>query len=83
MNDVAGQVLDYLDYKNKLKTAEWAERLWQQHLNGTPQDIRDAAERQRYVELLDRVEQSRAEARKLHLRRARHQPRFTALSAAG
>lgn len=76
MNEVAGRVLDYLDYKNKLKAAEWEERLWQQHLKGTPQDIRAERDRERYVQLLERVEVMRIVARKLHLRRTAHAPQF-------
>jgi hypothetical protein len=81
MNDVASRVLSYLDYKNKAKTAEWEERLWQQHLNGAPRDFRADADRQRYFSLLDRVEKSRQLARKLHTRHAAHVPRFAELSA--
>jgi hypothetical protein len=77
MNEVAGRVLDYLDYKNKRQTAEWEERLWQQHLNGEFRDIRAEADRQRYFELLDRVEKTRVLAQKLHMRRTAHAPRFT------
>ncbi len=83
MNDVVGRVLNYLDYKNKRQAAEWAERLWQQHLRGAPQDFRQETERQRYFELLERVEKSRAVARKLHTRRPAHVPRFSAFSAPG
>ena len=83
MNEVTSRVLDYLDYKNKIRTAEWEERLWQQHLNGTPQDFRVDADRQRYFDLLDRVEKSRLLAQKLHTRRTAHTPRFAHLWAAG
>ena len=82
MNEVTGRVLDYLGYKNKKMTAEWAERLWRQHLNGTLEDIRAEADRQRYFELLQRVEHSRQLARKLHTRRTAHAPRFSGLTAA-
>lgn len=83
MNDIAGRVMNYIEYKNKVNAAEWEERLWRQHLNGAPQDIRAEADRERYFQLLDRVEKSRQLARKLHGRRAAHAPRFTALSATG
>ena len=76
MNDVTSLVLDYLDYKNKAKTAEWEERLWQQHLRGAPQDFRTDEDRQRYGRLLDRVEKSRELAQNLHTRRTAHAPRF-------
>jgi hypothetical protein len=82
MNEIAGRVLDYLDYKNKLKTAEWEERLWRQHLDGAPQDFRVDADRQRYVDLLDRVEKTRILARRLHTRRTAHTPRFASFAAA-
>jgi hypothetical protein len=82
MNEVAGRVLDYLDYKNKLKTAEWEERLWRQHLEGAPQDFRVDADRRRYVDLLDRMEKSRILAQRLHMRRTAHAPPFAHFSAA-
>lgn len=82
MNDLTGRVMDYLGYKNKQKTAEWEERLWQQHLNGSPQDIRADADRQRYFQLLDRVEQTRPLARRLHGRRMAHSPPFASPLAA-
>lgn len=74
MNEVACPVLDYLGYKNKVKAAEWAERLWRQHLDGTPPDHRPDEDRQRYGSLAARIEQSRSLARRLHARRARHAP---------
>lgn len=83
MNDTSGQVLDYLEYKNKLKAAEWAERLWQQHLRGDPQDVRADEDRQRWLSLLERAEDSRQLARKLHLRRTAHAPCFTRQSGTG
>lgn len=83
MNEVASRVLDYLDYKNKVKTAEWEERLWQLHLQGAPQDFRADEDRQRYFDLLNRVEKSRQLAQKLHTRRTAHAPRFAELSASG
>ncbi len=83
MNEVTGRVLDYLGYKNKVRTAEWEERLWRQHLNGACEDFRADADRQRYFDLLDRVEKSRPLASKLHTRRHAHAPRFAALSATG
>lgn len=78
MNDAACQVLDYLAYKNKVKASEWAERLWQQHLAGTPvpPDCRPEEDRQRYGELIARLEYTRSLARKLHARRMAHAPRF-------
>lgn len=83
MNEVASRVLDYLDYKNKVKTAEWEERLWQQHLRGAPQDFRADEDRQRYFDLLNRAEKSRQLAQKLHTRRTAHTPRFAGFSARG
>lgn len=74
MIEVTGRVLDYLGYKNKVSTAEWAERLWRQHLNGAPPDFRQDEDRQRYVDLASKLEQSRSLARKLHTRRSRHLP---------
>lgn len=81
MNEVSGQVLDYLGYKNKMKTAEWEERLWRQHLEGAPRDFRPDEDRERYIGLLERAERSRQLARKLHLRRTAHAPQFAQLSA--
>ena len=69
MHDVPGRVLDYLGYKNKIRTAQWAERLWRQHLDGTPRDFREAADRERYGDLLRRIERSRQLARNLHQHR--------------
>ncbi|MCC7329956.1 MAG: hypothetical protein IT484_07350 [Gammaproteobacteria bacterium] len=83
MNEAPSQVLGYLDYKNKTRTAAWAERLWQQHLKGTPTDLRADEDRQRYLDLLDRIEQSRPLAHRLHARRMTHAPRFGLLSAQG
>ncbi|MBM3465649.1 MAG: hypothetical protein FJX76_26460 [Armatimonadetes bacterium] len=83
MNDIVGQVLDYMEYKNKLKTAEWEERLWQQHLRGAPTDFRHETEVRKYGELLDRLEKARAVASKLHSRRAAHVPRFAVPQATG
>jgi hypothetical protein len=82
MNDVTGRVMDYLGYKNKQKTAEWEERLWRQHLEGSPQDFRADADRRRWGELVDRVEQSRQLARKLHGRRMAHAPPYASPLAA-
>ncbi|MCC7258406.1 MAG: hypothetical protein IT486_08535 [Gammaproteobacteria bacterium] len=76
MNDVVGQVLDYLGYKNKQKSAEWAERLWQQHLQGTPEDIRADEDRRRYDALQERAASARVLASNLHRRRMRAAPRF-------
>lgn len=73
---VPGRVMDYLSYKNKIRAAEWAERLWQQHLSGAPPDFRHDEDRQRYGELIARVEQSRVLAHKLHSRRAAQAPPF-------
>jgi hypothetical protein len=83
MNEVASRVLDYLSYKNKVRTAEWEERLWQQHLNGAPEDFRADEDRQRYFDLLSRLEKSRSLASKLHTRRTAHAPRFAEFSATG
>ncbi len=83
MNDIPSRVLDYLDYKNKAGTAAWEERLWQQHINGAPVDLRADEDRQRYLGLVDRIEQSRPLARKLHLRRTAHAPHFGLLAAQG
>lgn len=76
MNEIPGRVLDYLGYKNKIRTAEWAERIWRQHLEGAFQDIRAEADRDRYGNLVARIERSRQLARSLHLRRNAHAPRF-------
>jgi hypothetical protein len=76
MNESDGRVLDYLAYKNKVNAAEWAERLWQQHLGSAPPDRRVDEDRQRYVDLAARLEVSRALARGLHARRTRYAPRF-------
>lgn len=78
---IPGRVLDYLGYKNKRSTAQWAERLWRQHLDGTPQDFRHDEDRQRYVVLATRLEQSRSLARVLHTRRNRHAPSFPPFAA--
>jgi hypothetical protein len=82
MNEVAGRVLDYLGYKNKVSTAQWTERLWQQHLNGAPQDIRPDEDRQRYVDLATRLAESRSLAMKLHSRRVAHAPPHARVTAA-
>lgn len=82
MNEVTGQVLDYLEYRNKTKAAEWEERLWRVHLGGAPQDWRPNEDRERYFGLLERMEQARQLAQKLHLRRTTHAPRFTRFSDA-
>ncbi len=76
MNEAIGPVLDHLGYKNKCKAAEWAERLWQQHLQGTPTDLRQDTDRQRYDRLLERTAAVRMLARNLHLKRTRFTPRF-------
>lgn len=83
MNEVASRVLDYLSYKNKVRTAEWEERLWQQHLNGAPEDFRANEDRQRYFDLLARLDKSRSLASKLHMRQTAQAPRFAELSATG
>ncbi len=80
MNEATGRVLDYLGYKNQRSTAEWAERLWRQHLEGAPADFRPDEDRRRYVDLATRLEQSRSLARKLYTRRARHTPQFQPLA---
>ncbi|MBW7930083.1 MAG: hypothetical protein H3C57_02100 [Gammaproteobacteria bacterium] len=77
------QVLSYLDYKNKVRAAAWEERLWQQHLKGEPADFRADEDRRRYGELLDRIEQSRQLAVRLHARRTLHAPRFGLLATQG
>jgi hypothetical protein len=76
MSEGIGQVLDYLGYKNKISTLEWEERLWRQHLNGTPRDIRAAEERQRYLDLRARLNEARSVAERLHRRRNAHAPQF-------
>lgn len=81
MNEAPGQVLGYLDYKNKTRTAAWEERLWQQHLNGAPADIRADEDRQRYGDLLNRIEESRSLARRLHTRRMAGAPQFGVLAS--
>jgi hypothetical protein len=78
MSERNARVLDYLGYKNKIRTREWEERLWQQHLDGSPEDIRAEEERQRYLELQARANQVRPLAQRLHQRRAAHAPRFAA-----
>lgn len=83
MNEATGQVLGYLDYKNKTRAAAWEERLWQQHLNGAPADIRADEDRQRYGDLLNRIEQSRSLARRLHSRRMAQAPQFGLFAAQG
>lgn len=83
MNELPGQVLDYLSYKNKRRAMEWTERLWRQHLEGAPQDFRPDEDRQRYGDLAARLEASRLLAKKLHSRRARYAPVFSALAADG
>ncbi|GMW06494.1 MAG: hypothetical protein QY320_13225 [Gammaproteobacteria bacterium] len=80
MNEVSSRVLDYLGYKNKRSTADWAERLWRQHLDGEPVDIRLDEDRRRYGDLTTRLEQARSLARKLHTRRTRHAPQFQSLA---
>ncbi len=80
MNEVSSRVLDYLGYKNKRSTADWAERLWRQHLDGAPADFRADEDRRRYVDLSTRVEQARLLAHKLHTRRTRHAPQFHSLA---
>jgi hypothetical protein len=77
MNESDVRVLDYLAYKNKVNAAEWAERLWRQHLGSTPQDPRHDEDRERYIDLAARLEGSRTLARGLHARRSRYAPRFT------
>lgn len=74
MNEVAGRVLDYLGYKNKIRTAEWEEKLWRQHLRGAPEDFRAQEDRERYGALLTRLEKSRSLASQLHTRRVVHAP---------
>jgi hypothetical protein len=83
MDEVTGRVLDYLGYKNKIRTAEWAERLWRQHLDGAPADFRAEQDRERYGKLLSRLEKSRPLASKLHTRRVVHTPKWEQLSATG
>lgn len=81
MNEVTGRVLDYLAYKNKVRAAEWAERLWRQHLTGTLRDFRPDEDRRRYVDLAARAAVSRPLAHKLHARRTAHAPRFERAAA--
>lgn len=78
MSEGFSRVLDYLGYKNKVRTQEWEERLWRQHLNGSPEDVRAEEERRRYVELQARARELRALAERLHKRRTAHTPRFAA-----
>jgi hypothetical protein len=73
-----GHLLDYIGYKNKLRTLQWEERLWRQHLEGTPRDIRQDEERQRYGTLQSRAVELRALAERLYRRRLGHQPQFAA-----
>jgi len=83
MDRTPSQVLSYLDYKNKVRTAAWEERLWQHHLRGEPADFRADEDRRRYGELLGRIEQSRQLAVRLHARRMQHAPHFGLLSTQG
>jgi hypothetical protein len=76
MSEGHARVLDYLGYKNKIRTREWEERLWRQHLNGSPEDIRAEEERQRYLDLQARAAEVRSLAERLHQRRAAHAPQF-------
>ena len=71
-----GHLLDYLGYKNKLRTMAWEERLWRQHMEGDPPDVRDETERRRYGALLARVSELRETAMRLHRRRVGHQAQF-------
>lgn len=76
MSEGTGRVLDYFGYKNKLRTLEWEERLWQLHLNGNPPDFRAEQDQERYFGLLARLEEARALAERLHRRRTAHAPQF-------
>jgi hypothetical protein len=76
MSEGQARVLDYLGYKNKIRTRQWEERLWRQHLEGSPEDVRAVEEQQRYLALLARADQVRALAERLHQRRAAHAPQF-------
>lgn len=76
MSENLARVLDYLGYKNKVRTREWEERLWRQHLDGSPEDARAEEERRRYLELQSRASQLRSLAERLHRRRTAHAPRF-------
>lgn len=76
MNEIDGRVLGYLAYKNKMRFAEWTERLWRRHLAGEPRDVRPDEDRARYLALIARAEDSRSVARRLHARRSIHAPPF-------
>ena len=78
MSEGIGRVLDYLGYKNRIGALEWQERLWRQHLNGTPRDIRATEEQQRYLDLRARLDEARLVAERLHRRRIAHAPQFAA-----
>lgn len=69
MSEGNTQVLGYLDYKNKLRTMEWEERLWRLRLDGSLPDHRAEDDRRRYHGLMARLEQARAVAEKLSGRR--------------
>jgi hypothetical protein len=69
MSEGQPHVLDYLDYKNKLRTLEWEERVWRLHLSGGLPDPRADEDRRRYCGLMARLQQARTLAEELHSRR--------------
>ena len=66
MDMFTGRILDHLGYKNRLHIEQWEERLWQLHLQGPPADLRGDADRQRFQQLLNRLESQRELALSLH-----------------
>jgi hypothetical protein len=67
-------VLDYLEYKNKLRTQAWEERLWKLRGVGELPDPRDDEDRRRYARLLARLEQARSLAGELRGQRRSLRP---------
>lgn len=76
MSEGNAKVLDYLDYKNKLRTMEWEERLWKLRLNGALPDPRGEKDRERYSDLQARLQQARSLVGELRGRRRSIRPEF-------
>lgn len=74
-------VLDYLDYKNKLRTQAWEERLWKLRSIGDLPDPRDEEDRRRYARLLARLEQARGLAGELRGHRRSVRPEILSSAA--
>jgi hypothetical protein len=70
------KVLDYIDYKNKLRTREWEERLWKLRLNGNLPDPRAEQDRARYSDLQARLERARSLVGQLRGGRRSIRPEF-------